>query len=179
MGRGTPRRRPAAVVRMNVSSEEVPQLFPVVTEAGGDDEKENIAFTSTKLHRAGVDFGAPFWVLFNVPRNYQAKRGSLGSKLTRWDADPGRGGEEGERETNELKTPWWTMTAAEIYPVSVLAGADTRTTARLCHQTIAWSARSRYAVPLHAAKQLNLNHPQYQRSAPPEEDDRGNEGGAE
>lgn len=44
-----------------------------------------------------------------------------------------------------------------------------RATARLCHQTIAWSDRSRYPVPLHAAKQLDLDHPQYRRSAPPEE----------
>ncbi|MDJ1130815.1 RNaseH domain-containing protein [Streptomyces iconiensis] len=43
------------------------------------------------------------------------------------------------------------------------------TTARLWHQTIAWFDRSRYPVPLHAAKQLDLDHPKYRRSAPPEE----------
>ncbi|MFD4170504.1 RNaseH domain-containing protein [Streptomyces albidoflavus] len=93
--------------------------------------------------------------------------------MTRWDADPGRGGEEGERETNELKSPWWAITATEIYPIGVAGGIDrtmlARATARLCHQTIAWSDRSRYPVPLHAAKQLDLDHPQYRRSAPPEE----------
>ncbi|MFI2632326.1 RNaseH domain-containing protein [Streptomyces collinus] len=82
-------------------------------------------------------------------------------------------GEEGERETNELKTPWWAITATEIYPVGVADGVDrtmlARATARLCHQTIAWSDRSRYPVPLHAVKQLDLDHPQYRRSAPPEE----------
>ncbi|MFI1727709.1 RNaseH domain-containing protein [Streptomyces acidicola] len=39
----------------------------------------------------------------------------------------------------------------------------------VCHQTIAWSDRSRYPMPLHSAKQLDLGHPQYRRSAPPEE----------
>ncbi|AJE81753.1 hypothetical protein SLNWT_1377 [Streptomyces albus] len=172
-GRGAPRRKPAGVIRMNINAEEVPQLIPVVTEVAAEDEKEGIDFTSTKLHRARVDFGNPFWVLFNVPRNYQAKGGSLGSKITRWDADPGKAGDEDERETNELKSPWWAMTATEIYPVAVADGIDSamlaRTTARLCHQTIAWADRSRYPVPLHAAKQLDLDHPQYRRSAPPEE----------
>ncbi|WP_443048030.1 RNaseH domain-containing protein [Streptomyces sp. NBC_00252] len=172
-GKNAPRRRPAAVIRMNVAADEVPQYVPVARESDPDVEMEAIQFTSAKLHRAKVDFGNPFWVLFNVPRNYQAKGGDLGSKITRWDADPGKGGEEGDRETNELKTPWWAMTATEIYPVGVAGGVDqtmlVRATARLCHQTVAWSDRSRYPVPLHAAKQLDLDHPQYRRSAPPEE----------
>ncbi|TBO60584.1 hypothetical protein EYS09_05925 [Streptomyces kasugaensis] len=69
-----------------------------------------------------MDFGNPFWVLFNIPRNYQAKGGDLGKGITRWDADPGRGGEEGERETNELKSPWWAITATKICPVGVADG---------------------------------------------------------
>ncbi|MFG2698022.1 RNaseH domain-containing protein [Kitasatospora sp. NPDC048407] len=172
-GKNAPRKRPSAVIRMNVAPTEVPQYVPVSRESDPETDKEDIDFTSTKLHRAQVDFGYPFWVLFNVPRNYQAKGGDLGSKITRWDADPGKGGDEGERETNQLKTPWWAMTATEIYPVGVADGIDrtmlARATARLCHQTIAWADRSRYAVPLHAAKQMDLDHPQYRRSAPPDE----------
>ncbi|WP_329025681.1 RNaseH domain-containing protein [Streptomyces sp. NBC_00690] len=172
-GKNAPRRRPAAVIRMNVDSDEVPQYVPVPRESDPDTEKESILFASAKLHRAAVDFGNPFWILFNIPRNYQAKGGDLGKAITRWDADPGKGGEEGERETNELKSPWWAVTATEIYPVGVANGVDrttlARATARLCHQTIAWADRSRYPVPLHAAKQMDLDHPQYRRSAPPEE----------
>ncbi|MGW1277098.1 RNaseH domain-containing protein [Streptomyces tsukubensis] len=172
-GKNAPRRRPAAVIRMNVDSDEVPQYVPVPRESDPVTEKESILFASAKLHRAEVDFGDPFWILFNIPRNYQAKGGDLGKTITRWDADPGKGGEEGERETNELKSPWWAITATEIYPVGVANGVDrtmlARATARLCHQTIAWADRSRYPVPLHAAKQMDLDHPQYRRSAPPEE----------
>ncbi|MGW1947565.1 RNaseH domain-containing protein [Streptomyces sp. NPDC001940] len=172
-GRNAPRRKPSAVIRMNTAADEVPQYVPVPRETDPDTEKESILFASAKLHRADVDFGHPFWVLFNIPRNYQAKGGDLGKTFTRWDADPGKGGEEGERETNELKTPWWAVTSTEIYPVGIADGVDrtmlARATARLCHQTIAWADRSRYPVPLHAAKQLDLDHPQYRRSAPPEE----------
>ncbi|WP_398657714.1 RNaseH domain-containing protein [Streptomyces shenzhenensis] len=61
--------------------------------------------------------------------------------MTRWDAGPGKDGEERGRETNELKTPWRAVTATEIYPVGIANGVDRtmplRATARLCHQTIA------------------------------------------
>ncbi|WP_363319928.1 RNaseH domain-containing protein [Nocardiopsis exhalans] len=40
---------------------------------------------------------------------------------------------------------------------------------RLSHQPISWCDRSRYPAPLHAAKQMDLDHPQYRRSALPEE----------
>ncbi|MFJ2034146.1 RNaseH domain-containing protein [Streptosporangium sp. NPDC087985] len=172
-GKNAPRKKPSAVIRMNVEPKEVPQYVPVARESESDTEPDLIDFTSAKLHRAEVDFGDPFWVLFNIPRNYQAKGGDLGRTFTRWDADPGRAGDVGERETNQLKTPWYAITATEIYPVGIGKGVDkamlARATARLCHQTIAWSDRSRYPVPLHAAKQMDLDHPQYRRSAPPEE----------
>lgn len=172
-GKNAPRKKPSAVIRMNVDANEVPKYVPVPRESDPDAEKESILFASAKLHRADVDFGNPFWVLFNIPRNYQAKGGDLGKTITRWDADPGKGGKEGERETNGLKSPWWAITATEIYPVGVTNGIDrtmlARATARLCHQTVAWSDCSRYPVPLHAAKELDLDHPQYRRSAPPEE----------
>ncbi|MFE5111793.1 RNaseH domain-containing protein [Streptomyces sp. NPDC056663] len=83
------------------------------------------------------------------------------------------GDRPGHRERVHLKTPWWAVTSTEIYPVGIADGVDrtmlARATARLCHQTIAWADRSRYPVPLHAAKQLDLDHPRYRRSAPPEE----------
>ncbi|WP_425581744.1 RNaseH domain-containing protein [Streptosporangium vulgare] len=66
------------------------------------------------------------------------------------------------------------LVEAKGRPTSLLDPVDApsmlaRTTARLCHQTIAWSDRSRYPVPLHAARQMDLDHPQYRRSAPSEE----------
>ncbi|WP_326812254.1 hypothetical protein OIE62_07850 [Streptomyces scopuliridis] len=90
---------------MNVAADEVPPYVPVPRESDPDTEKESILFASAKLHRADLDFGHPFWVLFNIPRNSRAKGGVLGRTITRWDADPGKGGGEGERETNELKAP--------------------------------------------------------------------------
>lgn len=174
-GAGTPvHKRPAGIVRLNIKSDEVPQPTSV-TRFNKDGEEVEERWMSTKLHQVETDFADPFWVLFNVPRNYDGSGGGrLGSTRTRWQADPGKGGEQEEsREKNELKAPWYTMTATEIYPVAVdediSSAALAHATARLCHQTISWCDRSRYPAPLHAAKQMDLDHPQYRRFAPPEE----------
>ncbi|WP_032769977.1 RNaseH domain-containing protein [Streptomyces sp. CNS654] len=49
---------------------------------------------------------------------------------------------------------------APVEPQSLALAA-----ARLCHQPLAWANRTRYPVPLHAAQQMDLDHPQYRRSA--------------
>ncbi|MEK8144250.1 RNaseH domain-containing protein [Streptomyces sp. M10(2022)] len=68
---------------------------------------------------------------------------------------------------------WYSMTASEIYPLACAAGVSEEalaiTTAKLCHQSQFWDGRSRFPVPLHAAKQMDLDHPQYRRTAAPEE----------
>ncbi|WP_412751497.1 RNaseH domain-containing protein [Krasilnikovia sp. M28-CT-15] len=38
-------------------------------------------------------------------------------------------------------------------------------TARLCTQSFGWTRRTRYPVRLHAANQMDLDHPQFRRSA--------------
>ncbi|WP_419197626.1 RNaseH domain-containing protein [Microbispora hainanensis] len=68
---------------------------------------------------------------------------------------------------------WYSMTASEIYPLSCANGVSEEAlavvTAKLCHQTLFWPDRSRFPVPLHAARQMDLDHPQYRRTAPLEE----------
>lgn len=63
------------------------------------------------------------------------------------------------------------LTATEIFPITV--NTDRRrelmmVTARLCHQALAWKHRTRYPIPLHAALQMDKDHPQYRRTIPPE-----------
>jgi hypothetical protein len=68
---------------------------------------------------------------------------------------------------------WYSMTANEIYPLACADGVSLEalaiTTAKLCHQAQFWDGRSRFPVPLHAAKQMDLDHPQYRRPIAPEE----------
>lgn len=167
------RKRPLGIIRLNTQPDEVPQAVSIThTKKDGTTREIKV---SPQLYRRTPDFGTPSWILFNVPRNYDGSGGGrLGSTKTRWHADPGKSSENaGERERNELKAPWYTMTATEIYPVAVSSSVSREAlaiaTARLCHQTISWSDRSRYPAPLHAAKQMDLDHPQYRRSAPPDE----------
>lgn len=68
---------------------------------------------------------------------------------------------------------WYAMTASIIYPLACAAGVPEEAlavaAARLCHQTQFRDGRSRYPVPLHAAKQMDLDRPQCRRTAAPEE----------
>ncbi|WP_405818002.1 RNAseH domain-containing protein [Streptomyces sp. NBC_01390] len=65
----------------------------------------------------------------------------------------------------EMPQNWYSMTATEIYPLACAEGVSAEAlavaTAKLCHQTLFWSDRARFPVPLHAARQMDLDHPQY------------------
>ncbi|WP_198152848.1 RNaseH domain-containing protein [Pseudofrankia sp. DC12] len=170
--------RPQAVVRVGTADDEVPQ--PVsVTHIKRNGESKNQQ-TATTLFKIATDFGTPVWILSNVPRNYDGGTGGgprrPGATRTRWDAQRSVSSDDKkERRRSEIPLPWYSMTATEIYPVSFTLDVPEETlaiaTASLCHQTQFWSDRARYPVPLHAAKQMDLDHPQYRRSAQAENSD--------
>jgi len=70
-----------------------------------------------------------------------------------------------------------------IYLIACVDGVSEEalaiTAAKLCHQTQFWDGRSRFPVPLHAAKQMDLDHPQYRRIAALEEKPAAEPGAAE
>lgn len=158
---------PVSILRMNCVQEEMPRLVSVT-------EKQKSGKTATVKTSSDLYFpedrpdGHP-WFLFTEPRNYGKKR--HGQWQTRWRADPGNASENAEeRKENELNSPWYSMTTREITPMYTREGYDRESlavaAARLCHQAISWSDRTRYPAPLHAALQMDLGHPQYRRSAP-------------
>ncbi|ASU59858.1 RNaseH domain-containing protein [Nocardiopsis dassonvillei] len=150
------RYRPVGVVRINTEDKETLPLGRVT------DPNEKFK-TSNGLYRVS-DSNMPLWVLLNTARNYRGKApaGSPqrpGTYRTRWHARQIEG---------DLKAPWYVPTTTEIYPVSVEEGRTSsvvlaRATARLCNQTAAWVDRARYPVPLHAAKQMDDDHPEFRR----------------
>ncbi|MFE2723291.1 RNaseH domain-containing protein [Kitasatospora sp. NPDC059327] len=167
--------RPQAVIRINVSDEEVPQPVSTTRIAkakGGDPVEQD---TATTLYQVTTDFGAPVWIFCNVPRAFDGDgAGRLGSKYTRWDAKPSVfSDKKEERRKGEMPQNWYSMTANEIYPLACAEGVSEEalaiTTAKLSHQAQFWDGRSRFPLPLHAAKQMDLDHPQYRRTAAPEE----------
>jgi hypothetical protein len=165
--------RPTAVIRVNIDGEQVPQ--PVsTTRINKTSGKTSDGDTARTLYELATDFTSPVWIFCNVPRAFDGAGGRLGADHTRWDATPSVFAEKKEdRRKGEMPQNWYAMTATEIFPIGCADHAVARdlaiTTAKLCHQTIAWTDRSRYPVPLHAARQMDLDHPQYRRTAPPEE----------
>jgi hypothetical protein len=173
---------PLAVIRLNIQDDEVPQ--PVsVTHLGKKEDAEPVEMgTSTLLFEVDTDFGTPVWLLCNVPRAYDGSgAGRLGSKRTRWEAERSVQSENRtERRKGEMPQNFYAMTATEILPIGAPSdearAALAAMTARLCHQTLFWSDRARYPVPLHAARQMDLDHPQYRREVVDAEPGSGDEG---
>ncbi|KOX13551.1 hypothetical protein ADK67_44110 [Saccharothrix sp. NRRL B-16348] len=172
----TPDERPRAVIRVNIDDEEVPQPVGTTQIARSKDSEPAEKETATTLYAITTDFGTPVWILCNVPRAYDGDgAGRLGSKYTRWDAKRSVSSEnKEERRKGEMPQNWYSMTVNEILPLAcaddVSAQALAITTAKLCHQAQFWDGRSRLPVPLHAAKQMDLDHPQYRRTVAPEEE---------
>ena len=165
--------RPASIVRINCVQEEMPRLTYVSEQLKGGDVK--IVKTSSDLYCPDARTEGHPWFLHTVPRNYGKKR--HGQHKTRWRAKPGVASEDkDEREENELNSPWYAMTTREITPMFTREGFDREAlavaVARLSHQALSWSDRTRYPAPLHAALQLDLDHPQFRQSAPTSFEDR-------
>ncbi len=160
--------RPIAIIRLNKDHSEVPTPIRV-TRLDGNDEVIGGTDTTRLLYRVEPDFGDPVWLLVTVPFQYDgAGAGRLGDDKTRWTADPGSN-VQGELRRNEIKANWYSMNATEIFIMPMCPDVDlsalAKMTARLCHQPLAWTSRTRYPVHLHAANQMDQDHPQYRRSA--------------
>lgn len=181
----SPDERPQAIIRINTEDEEVPQPVSTTRITKVEDSEAVEQETATTLYRVTTDFGTPVWIFCNVPRAYDGDgAGRLGSKYTRWDAKPSVASDrKEERRKGEMPQNWYAMTANAIYPLACADGVSEEalaiSTAKLCHQTQFWDGRSRFPVPLHAAKQMDLDHPQYRRTAAPEEKPTAEPGTAE
>jgi len=180
-----PGQRPRAIIRVNTEDDEVPQPVSATYIARAKDSEPVEKETATTLYRVTTDFGTPAWIFCNVPRAYDgASAGRLGSKYTRWDAKRSVASDnKEERRKGEMSQNWYAMTASVIYPLACADGVPVEalaiTTAKLCHQAQFWDGRSRFPVPVHAAKQMDLDHPQYRRTATPEERPTAEPGAAE
>ncbi|MET8160387.1 RNaseH domain-containing protein [Sphaerisporangium sp. NPDC005289] len=158
---------PVSIIRMNCAQKEMPRLASV-TEKQKNGKTVPLKTSSDLYYPADQSEGHP-WFLFTEPRNYGKKR--HGQWKTRWRADPGQASKNAdERKENELNAPWYAMTTREITPMYTRDGYNREplavAAARLSHQALSWSDRTRYPAPLHAALQMDLGHPQYRRSAP-------------
>ncbi len=167
------------MVRINKDMDELPRPIRV-SHRSVDGTVARTNKVTNLLYQVEPDFGSPTWLLATVPPQFDgAGAGRLGEAITRWSASHGSSDPDNRRK-NEVRPNWYSMTATEIYPIITASPAGTGenldtapiepqplalTAARLCHQPLAWANRTRYPVPLHAAQQMDLDHPQYRRSA--------------
>jgi RNaseH domain of pPIWI_RE len=171
----SPAERPRAVIRVNAEDDEVPQPVGATQIARAKGSTPVERETAKTLYQVSTDFGNPVWLLCNVPRAYDgANSDRLGSKYTRWDAKRSVYSENpAERRKSEMAQNWYAMTGTVIYPLACADGVPEEalaiTTAKLCHQAQFRDGRSTFPVPLHAAKRMDLDHPQYRRTVAPEE----------
>lgn len=157
------------MIRLNTTDEEVPRPVQVTItdeEAAEIKTKER----TTQVFRIDPDLGEnSTWLLVNTTHQFDGNgAGRQGSKKTRWSALPWNKGK------NEIKANYYAMTATEIFPIAVNTDHRrelTMVTARLCHQALAWKHRTRYPIALHAALQMDQDHPQYRRTTTPEDVD--------
>ncbi|MEU9315779.1 RNaseH domain-containing protein [Streptomyces sp. NPDC048295] len=162
---------PVSIIRMNCAQAEMPRLVSV-TEKLKNGTTKPLKTSSDLYYPEERPEGHP-WFLFTEPRNYGKKR--HGQWKTRWRADPGKASKNAdERKENELNSPWYSMTTREITPMYTRSGYEREAlavaAARLSHQALSWSDRTRYPAPLHAALQMDLGHPQFRRSEPKDQE---------
>lgn len=171
--------RPEAIIRLDPTEGKVPPPVGTTRWLKGARGQRRPGQTSGALYEIETDFGTPVWLLSNIPRSYDGnKTGRLGSKYTRWSAKRSVYSEvKEERRKGEMSENWYSMTVTEIFPIACKTGVSLEAiafaTAEMCNQTLYWTGRSRYPAPLHAAKQMDLDHPQYRRTISAEEFDHG------
>ncbi|WP_144312023.1 RNaseH domain-containing protein [Actinopolyspora erythraea] len=156
--------KPVSTVRINVADEEMPQ----VTEAT-DTAKNGTTKTVAMPHgiyrpvdRLGSDHP---WFVNTVPRNYGKTR--YGQWYTRWRAEQ-QSSLSGKKVPKVMEAPWYALSTREIMPIRTQQGYDRAeiafATARLCHESLSWTDITNYPTPLHLAKKMDEDHPEYRRS---------------
>lgn len=158
--------RPLVVVRVNAETAETPRPVSAMTIKIDGDGRQNVTEwrTATKLFRVETDFGSPVFWLSRVPAQFDgAGSGRLGENVTRWTVDEGPA----------VRRTWYSMNTLEVYPIADLPDADLEAvagaTARLCRQTSGWDGQTTYPEPLHLARQMDLDHPEYRSAELPDD----------
>ncbi|WP_055557107.1 RNaseH domain-containing protein [Streptomyces sp. NBRC 110028] len=153
-----PEHRPQAVIRTTSSADPsipLPALFHEIDEDGNVSDGDK---TSNALFQ--LDGTKTTFVMSRRPQQMDGKTPSAksGRMQGRWACND----KEQQAET------WYNLTATEIaviqHPDSEDALPYALTTARLCNHALAWEHRTRHPLPIHAAIQMDKDHPEYRRT---------------
>lgn len=142
---------PAAVIRVTPGPGEIPRPVPGAMSA-------EAARTTNALYEQDQPGEDAVLLLSNVPRQYDGKgrHRRVGSSHSRWTADAA-----------EQPLTWYTHTCTEFLVRGAAQGQARRygiAAARLCDHAISWDGRTSYPAPLHLARQMDRDHPEYRRT---------------
>lgn len=148
--------RPVAVITINTSYGEVPA--PVENTASPRKNPKRPPKPQDRLYRRTTSTGLTSWYIAQASRTYEGfgGTGSIGGLHTRFTLP--------KDDWALQRKDWHSFTAAQITvphagtwdPEQLAALA-----AQLCHQSLAWDARTRHPVPLHVAGAMDRAHPEY------------------
>ncbi|MDX3661504.1 RNaseH domain-containing protein [Streptomyces sp. ID05-26A] len=153
--------RPRAVVRITSGSRDLPRPVEVRIADPKADNGQRIGKTTRSLHQ--LDGSANTWILSNVPRQFagNTKPRRIGLDAGRWSASAEVG-----------RNTWYAHSTTEI----VVVGADSDlvryavAAARLCDHSVSWDGRTSYPVPVHLARLMDHDHPEYRRTVDGDDD---------
>lgn len=157
----TPGHRPRAVIRTTSSADPsipLPALFHEIDEDGTEHDGDKTSNALFQLDHTDTTF-----LMSRRPHQMDGKTPSAksGRIQGRWACDD----KEQQAET------WYNLTATEIAVITRPDGEDALACARLCNHALAWEHRTRHPLPVHAAIQMDKNHPEYRRTIDWETDD--------
>lgn len=160
-----PEHRPRAVIRTTSSADPsipLPALFHEIDEDGNTSDGDKTSNALFQLDGTDTTF-----LMSRRPHQMDGKTPSAKSGRTqgRWSCHD----KEQQAET------WYNLTATEIaviqHPDGETALPYALTAARLCNHALAFEHRTRHPLPVHAAIQMDKNHPEYRRTIDWEGDD--------
>lgn len=152
------RHRPKAIIRTTSSTNPnipVPAVFHTIDDLGNEKAGPR---TSNALFQ--IDGAPTTYFMSRLP--LQAAGGTpsakLGRKNSRWTA--ASGADQAEN--------WHCLTSTEIAVITHPDGEEPLpyavTAARLCTHALAWTGRTQHPLPVHAAIQMDKNHPDHRRT---------------
>ncbi|MFE6904245.1 RNaseH domain-containing protein [Streptomyces sp. NPDC057717] len=148
--------RSVAVVAINTSYGEVPT--PVENTASPRRNPKRPSKPQDRLYERTTSTDQTSWYIAQASRTYDGfgSAGSIGGVHTRFTLP--------EDDWALQRKDWHSFTATQI-TVPHAGGRDPRqlaaVAAQLCHQSLAWDARTRHPVPLHIAGAMDRAHPEY------------------
>ncbi|MFJ2626864.1 RNaseH domain-containing protein [Streptomyces sp. NPDC087532] len=148
--------RSVAVIAINTSYGEVPT--PVENTASPRKNPKRPPKPQDRLYRRTTSTGHTSWYIAQASRTYEGfgQAGSIGGIYTRFTLP--------EDEWALQRKDWHSFTATQL-AVPHAGGRDPQhlaaLAAQLCHQSLAWDARTRHPFPLHVAGAMDRAHPEY------------------